>query len=423
MGKKIERRKSSSMQQGTRLMIPSWLVDRFRNADVLWKGPKAHWGTLVSADFLTSSSYFRREIRELAPDVIGGEMEGAALYRACQAEGIHCCLVKGIADWGDRSKIDRGKTAEIAATNAARFVLHALQFAPFRPPSQPGYRSREELRKYPSPQTDAEDTQKGRWGRLACADGRQIMAFVKRHKKEEYEIGLRVASVDGSQLNGPVHFYLHESFPRTKITIQKYDSDAVLDEVRAYEAFTVGVQVPRSDGLTTALELDLSDAFRDADVLANPRLSHPSEPGHTSWIFQSNPEYFDLRGALRSRRTFTWKLDANAKSIKVGDHVFMWQSKKESGLLSDMKVIEGPREMPLSGSEFNLQPPPPAFEGLRVLMSVETVLQSPLSIEAFKKNPLLKNMKFIKMRLPMQRRLKPQEAAAIRRLIYFQPLG
>lgn len=422
--KKTERSKSSFGLDNEVFMSPSWLIDRFRNADVLWKGPKVHWGTMVNVDFLVADPGLLRRIRESHRKAIGGDMEGAELYRACHAEGVDCCMVKGIADWGEGRKIDRAKTAEIAATNAANFVLHVLQFAPFRPkPPRPGFRSPEELRKYPLPQTDAEDTQKGRWGGRAYADGRQIMASVTRHKKEEYYVDLRVASVDGSQLKGPVHFYLHESFPRTKITIRKCDPDAVLDEVQAYEEFTVGVQVLRSDGLTTALELDLSDAFRDADVLASPRLSHASEPGYTSWIFQSNPEYFDLRRALRSRRTFTWKLDANAKSIKVGDHVFMWQSKKDSGLLSEMKVIEGPREMPLAGSEFNLKPPPPAFEGLRVLMSVETVFQSPLSIEAFKKNPVLKKMKFIKMRLPMQRRLKPLEAAAIRRLMYFQPLG
>ena len=100
---------------------------------------------------------------------------------------------------------------------------------------------------------------------MSSADGRRLTAYVVKRGKDSYEVALHVSSTDGAPLQGPVRFHLHDSYPRSLITIKKYDTDAILDEITATEAFTVGVEVLQRNGLRTALELDLEDAFEKAD--------------------------------------------------------------------------------------------------------------------------------------------------------------
>ena len=74
---------------------------------------------------------FREQLRGFEPEAIGGEMEGAGLYVACQDQKVDWILVKAICDWADGHKAqDKDDHQQTAAANAAAFVLYALQFAP-----------------------------------------------------------------------------------------------------------------------------------------------------------------------------------------------------------------------------------------------------------------------------------------------------
>ena len=70
-----------------------------------------------------------------------------------------------------------------------------------------------------------------------------------------------VESVDGSPLQSPIVFHLHDSFARSAITIRKIREGrrAVLYEVNAYGAFTIGAQVRTARGDWTSLEYNLVD--------------------------------------------------------------------------------------------------------------------------------------------------------------------
>ena len=68
-----------------------------------------------------------RELRGLAPEAIGGEMEGAGLYAAAQRQKVDWILVKAVCDYADGQKdLDKTKHQDTAARNAASFVLHVL---------------------------------------------------------------------------------------------------------------------------------------------------------------------------------------------------------------------------------------------------------------------------------------------------------
>jgi tetratricopeptide (TPR) repeat protein len=115
------------------------LLNRMRSAELMWEGAQVRFGVVLSGEKLVDNIDFRDQLRGFEPEAVGGEMEGAGLYVACQDKKVDWILVKGICDWADGKKAqDRDVRQQTAAMNAARFVLHALQFTPFaRPGAEP----------------------------------------------------------------------------------------------------------------------------------------------------------------------------------------------------------------------------------------------------------------------------------------------
>jgi hypothetical protein len=112
----------------------------------------------------------------------------------------------------------------------------------------------------PSAIVTADDPQKGRWGGRAKKKGRELSAVNLAVGKRDFTFDAVVKSTDGSPLEGPVVFHLHDTFAKSAIWIRKIDSDnnqAVLESVDSYGAFTIGAQVKDKDGNWIGLEYDL----------------------------------------------------------------------------------------------------------------------------------------------------------------------
>ncbi|MCC8999661.1 MAG: SUMF1/EgtB/PvdO family nonheme iron enzyme, partial [Candidatus Contendobacter sp.] len=109
------------------------LIDYFRHADLDWNDAKVEFGLILSGEKLVDNLDYREQLQRLAPEALGGEMEGAGLYVACQEAKVDWIVIKAICDWADGDK-KRNKTArqQLAAGNAAAFVAHALQQAPLK---------------------------------------------------------------------------------------------------------------------------------------------------------------------------------------------------------------------------------------------------------------------------------------------------
>lgn len=61
-------------------------------------------GEILSSEKLVNNPVFREELIQEFPDAIGGEMEGAGIYRTTKEYGIPSILIKAISDWGDGTK-------------------------------------------------------------------------------------------------------------------------------------------------------------------------------------------------------------------------------------------------------------------------------------------------------------------------------
>jgi len=124
-------RKLQIVLRGARPDSSRRLLGTCKNAELHWQGATVRFGCVLTGDKLVDNLDFRAQLRAFEPEAIGGEMEGAGLYAACQDKKVDWLLVKAICDWADGEKeVDRKPRQELAARNAAEFVLHTLKTVP-----------------------------------------------------------------------------------------------------------------------------------------------------------------------------------------------------------------------------------------------------------------------------------------------------
>ena len=115
--------------RGDKPHASGWLINHFKSADLLWERAKVRFGVVLTGEKLVDNIDFRDQLRSFEPEAIGGEMEGAGLYVACQDKKVDWILIKAICDWADGNKAqDKDLRQQTAAQNAAEFVLYALKF-------------------------------------------------------------------------------------------------------------------------------------------------------------------------------------------------------------------------------------------------------------------------------------------------------
>jgi hypothetical protein len=111
----------------------------------------------------------------------------------------------------------------------------------------------------PGPILDFEDPQKGRWGGLSARDGRQVRVAINSVERDMFFFSVIVESTDWTPLVAPVIFHLHDSYPRSVVTIRRVENQqAVLREWSSYGVFAIGAQVKDATGQWISLEIDLA---------------------------------------------------------------------------------------------------------------------------------------------------------------------
>jgi len=121
---------SQIILRGDKPHASPWLLNLFKSFDLRqWDGAEVSFGVVLTGEKLVDNVDFRDQLRSFELEAIGGEMEGAGLYVACQDKKVDWILVKSICDWADGNKAqDKKRRQQTAAQNAAGFVLKALKF-------------------------------------------------------------------------------------------------------------------------------------------------------------------------------------------------------------------------------------------------------------------------------------------------------
>lgn len=119
--------KSNIILQGEKPSAAPRLLDRFRDGELNFDSSTIKFGTILSGEKLIDNIDFRDQLKNLEPEAIGGEMEGAGLYSASYWNKTDWILIKAICDWADGKKTKNKQARQKkAAENAAAFVLHVL---------------------------------------------------------------------------------------------------------------------------------------------------------------------------------------------------------------------------------------------------------------------------------------------------------
>lgn len=121
--------------RGNRVMATEWLLDRFIAGKYSWPGiASIQTGSMLSGSALIDHREARNRLLQMAPEAIGGEMEAATLCDVAQRHHVDWIVVKAISDWADGTKGQNEQIyQQLAATNAAQFVLHVLRQPSFLP--------------------------------------------------------------------------------------------------------------------------------------------------------------------------------------------------------------------------------------------------------------------------------------------------
>lgn len=130
---------------GEQISTSPALLERSRSASLDWQDSKVHFGLMLSGEKLINSPAARNQLLQIAPEAIGGDMEGAGLFVAATNAQVDFILIKSICDWADGNKNDA--VQKIAALQAAKFVLHMVQIGGWNTPRE-GYSTESNIATY-----------------------------------------------------------------------------------------------------------------------------------------------------------------------------------------------------------------------------------------------------------------------------------
>lgn len=109
------------------------------------------------------------------------------------------------------------------------------------------------------------------------------------------------------------------------------------------------------------------------------------------WLFQSSPEVFRLREALRAEALSTFAVTAHKQDIRLGDKVILWQSGREAGCYGLATVTSDVQEMDAAAAEMPFFKELPD-ERMRVQITVEYNLwNKPVTWEMLRDNPVFED--------------------------------
>lgn len=123
----------------------------------------------------------------------------------------------------------------------------------------------------------------------------------------------------------------------------------------------------------------------------------PTSGTPRAWIFQANPDQYDLPAALGARSEFYWLVRRYEREIHVGDRVYLWETGHEAGIVAIAVVASEPDVVEDPDDEFTRDPA--AFTGARprALLRITEIVEPRLARVEIKANPILATLMNLKI--------------------------
>lgn len=138
-----------------------------------------------------------------------------------------------------------------------------------------------------------------------------------------------------------------------------------------------------------------------------------------TWIFQANPEVFDVDAAVAILPELNWLVNQHRDAIRVDDQVFLWRSGPTAGIVAIATVLCDPVLFPANESEKLYERQPSKFSGeqVRVHLRIDRKLETLLPRSQLVSEPKLKNLSILRSPMGTNFPVTAEEAAAINTLI------
>jgi predicted RNA-binding protein with PUA-like domain len=138
-----------------------------------------------------------------------------------------------------------------------------------------------------------------------------------------------------------------------------------------------------------------------------------SEPAR-AWLFQGNPDKYDIAGSLRGLKEVTWSINQCKDEIHEGDRVYFWQSGSEGGIVGVGDILDEPRVRPPLEAELRFAHDE-SFrnEHLSVLIRKEKFIEPPISREQIRAVSELTDHRIFKLAVETNYSLTETQAESI----------
>lgn len=149
------------------------------------------------------------------------------------------------------------------------------------------------------------------------------------------------------------------------------------------------------------------------------------DEGASTWVFQANPDLFDINGYLAfAPKRMTWLVKQSPKRIKLGDQVFIWRAlgKRKSGpagIIAEcrvdsavLKIEEEPEAIPFWRRDGAAEPQPRVW--LKVIRVADP--SAVLSKDELVRHPELSRLEPITFANATNFRVKPAEVGPLNTL-------
>lgn len=113
--------------RGARTEASPRLVNRFLTADYSTTSVSIADGPLLSGEKLIDNSVFKRQVIEIFPEAIGGEMEGVGIQSVCDRSGVDWIVVKGVCDFAENKSEDKENRQTLATTRSVEALCTVLR--------------------------------------------------------------------------------------------------------------------------------------------------------------------------------------------------------------------------------------------------------------------------------------------------------
>jgi hypothetical protein len=139
------------------------------------------------------------------------------------------------------------------------------------------------------------------------------------------------------------------------------------------------------------------------------------EEDTSTWIFQANPQYYDLAGSLAALPEQTWQVNQHKQQIKAGHTVYFWEAGPQAGILARGRVLTDPADMPQDDAEQAFVHSDARFDGdrLRVRVHIDAVLPTRITREQVAADPVLQELPILKVAQGTNFPIQPEQAAVL----------